>query len=224
MMLHTLVIVVSVVSSVTGLAQNHAIDRRNALAAFSGCVSTSFLFPNILPAGAVDDLTPTFAAYNIVPDSINLTPRLEIVEPATLLKALAGNREGGSVWLGEHHNSKRDHQFQAEVIQSVHAERKKQGNPKPMAIGLEQVQSQFQSILDAFVDGTITLQQMKEGVDWEKRWMWDFEGYRPIFETAKELGIKLIALNVDSEDLSMVEKDGYPGLPMNRLRKYINDP
>ena len=44
--------------------------------------------------------------------------------------------------------------------------------------------------------------------------------YKPIFETARKLKIKLVALNVDSEDLSLVEKGGYQGLPLKRLRKY----
>jgi hypothetical protein len=40
-------------------------------------------------------------------------------------------------------------------------------------------------------------------VKWIKRWMWPFEVYMlPVFETAKDLGIRLVALNVDSEALS----------------------
>jgi hypothetical protein len=224
MMLHMITIGLSLISVATGLAKNDAIDRRNALAALSAGIGSGFLLTGLPPSGATEKAAQTFAAYNIIPDSVNFDPRLEAVEPVNFLKSLASIKAGGSIWLGEHHNSKRDHQFQAEFVRSFHTERAKGSNPKPMAIGLEQVQTQFQAVLDAYIDGTITLQQMKEGVDWEKRWMWDFEGYRPIFETAKDLKIKLLALNVDSEDLSMVEKEGYPGLPLSRLRKYIKDP
>jgi uncharacterized iron-regulated protein len=93
-----------------------------------------------------------------------------------------------------------------------------------MAIGLEQVQVQFQPALDDFIGGKISLDEMRQMVEWDKRWMWPFEVYAPVFQTAKDLGIRLMALNVDSEDLIKVEKQGYPGLPPDRLRRYIKDP
>ena len=65
---------------------------------------------------------------------------------------------------------------------------------------------------------------MKAGVEWEKRWSWSFDNYLPIFEACRELGIPLIALNVDSEDLGLVEAGGFPNLPRDRLQRYISDP
>ena len=94
-----------------------------------------------------------------------------------------------------------------------------------MAIGLEQVQIQFQSVLDEYtVNKSIDLDTLRSSVEWDKRWMWSFDGYAPIFQTCRELNIRLLALNVDSEDLALVEKNGYAGLPIQRLRKYIQDP
>ena len=52
-----------------------------------------------------------------------------------------------------------------------------------MAIGLEQVQLQFQPILDAYVMGTISEEEMLQDVQWEKRWTWSYDNYRPIFES-----------------------------------------
>jgi uncharacterized iron-regulated protein len=75
-----------------------------------------------------------------------------------------------------------------------------------MAIGLEQVQIKFQSVLDDYVDGKITADEMKTLVEWETRWQWPFEAYLPIFSAAQDLGIRMIALNVNSEDLADVEK------------------
>jgi hypothetical protein len=56
---------------------------------------------------------------------------------------------------------------------------------------------------------------MKQQVQWEKRWFWSFDNYLPI---------PLIALNVDSEDLGLVESGGFPNLPRDKLGKYISDP
>ena len=123
--------------------------------------------------------------------------------------------------MGEHHNSARDHKIQVEFIQRLHGSRPANA---PMAIGLEQVQVQYQHVLDDYVSGNIDIDKMKELVQWETRWTWPFDQYQPIFETAKELGIRLVALNVDSEDLAVVERDGFPGLGRTQLQKYISDP
>jgi uncharacterized iron-regulated protein len=123
--------------------------------------------------------------------------------------------------LGEHHNSAKDHKIQVEVIQRLHGSLPKDAH---MAIGLEQVQVQYQYALDDYVSGKIDVDKMKELVQWETRWTWPFDQYQPIFETAKELGIHLVALNVDSEDLAVVERDGFPGLGRKQLQKYISDP
>lgn len=146
---------------------------------------------------------------------------LSLPQQDTLITKLSSPEKGGVVWLGEHHNSARDHQIQVEVIKRLHADLPKGA---PMAIGLEQVQVQFQPALDYYIGKTIDLEQMKELVQWDKRWSWPFEQYRPIFETARELGIQLVALNVDSEDLAVVERDGFPGLGRTQLEKYIIDP
>ncbi|CAJ1954859.1 unnamed protein product [Cylindrotheca closterium] len=211
---------------VNGLTEPASLDRRNALTAISS--GAAGLAISTLPGNAKaanpggNDQLPTFSAYNILPDSVNMDPKLQAVEPIKFLQSIA--RKGGSVWLGEHHNSQKDHQFQAELVQRLHQSRTKANVKAPMAIGLEQVQRQFQPILDDYTSGKISLEEMKQGVEWEKRWMWDFENYRPIFEAAERLNIRLVALNVDSEDLSEVEKGGYARLPLNRLRKYIKDP
>jgi len=86
------------------------------------------------------------------------------------------------------------------------------------------IQVQFQPALDAYISKKISAEEMKFRVEWDKRWSWSFEGYLPVFETCRELNVPLIALNVDSEDLSLVEEGGYPNLPRERLQKYISDP
>jgi uncharacterized iron-regulated protein len=127
--------------------------------------------------------------------------------------------KGGAVWLGEHHNSARDHNIQAALLKEIRRIR----GQAPLAVGLEQVQIQFQPVLDDFVAGKITMAEMRSQVEWDKRWTWPFETYEPIFTVAQECSISLIALNVNSEDLAMVEKGGFMGLPRDRLRQYIID-
>lgn len=122
--------------------------------------------------------------------------------------------------MGEHHNSVRDHNIQAQLIRQI---RQLRGVDAPLALGLEQVQIQFQPVLDDYIAGTITLREMQQQVEWDIRWSWPFEIYEPIFVAAREHDVALVALNVDSEDLILVEKGGLGKLPRDRLKKYIID-
>lgn len=133
-------------------------------------------------------------------------------------RILRDTANGGTLWLGEHHNAVRDHQLQANIVRELHRQSR-----QPLAIGLEQVQVQFQPALDAYVAGEIGTDTLREQVQWDKRWIWPWRVYEPVFSTAQELGIPLIALNVDSEDLALVEKKGLPGLDRAKLAEYITD-
>lgn len=112
--------------------------------------------------------------------------------------------------------------LQASIISDVYYKRKNMNSD--VAIGLEMIQLQYQPVLDAYVSKQISEDAMLKEVQWEKRWSWQFDVYRPIFEFAREKGVKLLALNVNSEDLEMVEQGGYPALPRSTLKSYISDP
>jgi uncharacterized iron-regulated protein len=133
---------------------------------------------------------------------------------------MIASSKGGAIWLGEHHNSKTDHVLQAKIVESLGAHRPQ----LPLALGLEQVQIKFQPVLDDYIAGKISSSDLRRLVDWDKRWTWPFEIYEPIFQKAKDLQASLIALNVNSEDLELVERFGLPGLPPDRMREYIGDP
>lgn len=182
-----------------------------------------------LTAASAQKTNTNFFSYEIIPDASpgpDLYPELKSISSPDLKATLAmthGN--GGALWLGEHHNSALDHKLQAEFIRDIYEQRKRSFGRRapPMAIGLEQVQVQFQPALDAYINGKISAEEMKREVEWEKRWSWSFDGYLPVFETARRLQIPLIALNVDSEDLGLVESGGFPNLPRERLARYITD-
>jgi uncharacterized iron-regulated protein len=152
--------------------------------------------------------------------------------------ALSSKNLGGALWLGEHHNARSDHEIQLEMIQHIDKIRRRtsqnqnnnNNNKNPMttksnlAIGLEQVQIQFQPVLDDYINGIISsTNDLRKYVQWDTRWVWSFDLYEPIFRYAQQNKIPLIALNVNSEDLVLVQKYGLPGLSSDRLREYITD-
>ena len=200
--------------------------RRNFLTTVTGIASLAAVDPkwqHPSPAFASEKVQKDgdFTIYHVVPDaSKTLNPSLETVNESLFRKLLSSKR-GGAVWLGEHHNSNQDHVIQTKLIRELHSDRIKKG--RKVAVGLEQVQVQYQHVLDEFVAGKWSADELKDLVEWDKRWVWSFEIYRELFETAQQLRIPLIALNVNSEDLSFVEEGGLPALPRQTLASYVPD-
>jgi uncharacterized iron-regulated protein len=246
-----------------------------ARAANTGTVSdgSSSMIDGAL-ASIAAEVDNSYKIYKVFPDaSATLNPKI-----ATVASLPSFATSSGAMWLGEHHNSVRDHNLQAQIIRDVFMERQKAqqailqktaaaaaaanadnkvnksdkdsegnlfrtifgnkaGDVKdslkddrrrqtpllPMAVGLEQVQIKFQPVLDEFVSGKISTANMRKTVEWEKRWSWPFEVYEPIFDVCREFNIPLLALNVNSEDMALVERSGIPGLPRNVLESYILD-
>jgi len=227
-----------------GLSLDAEMNRRSAFAAVAatGGATTGWFLrttgddnsaaqaTTISDYKSINEDDSSLLAYQVFPDATpTRNPKIELVAEDQLIKSLS--KKSGALWLGEHHNAARDHLAQVDIIRKLHASKRKgesssitTQDDKALAIGLEQVQVQFQPILDAYVDGSISIDEMRKNVEWNKRWTWPFEGYRGIFETARELKIPLIALNVDSEDMSKVEAGGFPNLPREKRQKYIIDP
>jgi len=158
---------------------------RTMTSAIRGMVSSAgeWLNPDAVVSNALDepmtDDKPPFTSYEILPDaSSNLAPTLQQITPSDLNQILSMTRTnkngdgGGALWLGEHHNSAKDHQLQADFVRSIHRLRQKElvdtsnGN---MSVGLEMAQVQFQSALDAYIAKTISADEMKSLVQWDKR-------------------------------------------------------
>ena len=62
-------------------------------------------------------------------------------------------------------------------------------------VGLELIPSHFQDILDQFQAGKIDLQTFHEKIQYEDQWGFPWKNYAPIFDWARERGVRLIALN-----------------------------
>jgi len=207
----------------------------------AGVLTTSLSSPSPAVAKTYDGTNDLYSVYQIFPDaSADLSPYIKPIEPAKFLqynifngqqekaKQNKNGMKGGVIWLGEHHNAKRDHDLQALFIENVYNQRKamsRRGKDTPkMSIGLEQVQVQYQHFLDDYVQGKISEEEMLNGCEWATRWSWPFENYKSVFDLAQKLKIPLVALNVNSEDLAKVEIDGFKGLDGKTIRKYIKDP
>lgn len=119
-----------------------------------------------------------------------------------------------AIFVGESHDLFSHHLGQLEIIKGLYE------RGVPLVIGLEMVQQPFQSVLDAYVAGRLDDTELLRGIEWYKRWKFDFRLYRPIFHFAREHGIPLRALNVPVEVTQAISKVGLAGLP-EALRRQL---
>lgn len=115
-------------------------------------------------------------------------------------------KEKRVVFVGETHDRYEDHLDQLAVIVGLHA----QG--KDLAIGMEFFQQPYQAHLDAFVAGELSEKELLRRTQYFERWRFDYRLYRPILRFAREHGIPVIALNLESELTDKVGDGGIEAL------------
>lgn len=110
------------------------------------------------------------------------------------------------VFVGESHDRYEDHLNQLAIIRGLQAR-----NPN-LAIGMEFFQQPFQGVLDAYVAGEISEEELLARTQYFERWRFDYRLYQPILRFAREKGIPLVALNLPQEITKRVGEQGITGL------------
>lgn len=82
-------------------------------------------------------------------------------------------------------------------------------------IGIEPVSSQHQAVLDAFQAGKISLEEFHRTIRYADEWGFPWKNYAPLFQWAREHGVRIVALNRPRELLS---KPGLRGATVRRVR------
>lgn len=128
-------------------------------------------------------------------------------ERITFDQLVASLSEATYIAIGEQHGAKWQHGVQAKVFRRLVGDEERR-----LALGMEMFQRPFQEPLDAYVRGKIDESTMLERAQWESRWGTDPALYRPLWRTAKEAGVPLVALNVRRELTSKIARVGLDGL------------
>lgn len=162
--------------ALTPSGRHEGLTRRSVTAASGMLLGSPLAVP--FAASAATGPTPAAAsalseyaqAYNVVPDSSpSLSPSVKPLRIDALLRDLAAPSVR-AVFLGEHHNSKADHQLQEGLLRELHSRRSARGAKAELAVGLEAVQRKFQPALDAYLADEIDEDALQEAVEWKKRW------------------------------------------------------
>ncbi len=114
------------------------------------------------------------------------------------------------IYLGETHDSVADHADQLTILEYLY--QRKSRASSPLAISLEMFQKPYQPIIDQYLAGKISEEQLVAQTEYKKRWGWPWENYAPLLRFAQAHQIPVIALNTPSEVLRKVSKGGLDSL------------
>ncbi|NJO42881.1 MAG: ChaN family lipoprotein [Cyanobacteria bacterium CRU_2_1] len=126
-----------------------------------------------------------------------------ILNPETVLNDLA---RANVVYLGETHENQADHAAQLQIIQELH-----QQNDR-IAIAMEMFQRPYQPVLDQYLAGEITEDELRQQSEYDRRWGFPWEYYAPILQFAQINQIPVLALNTPTEVTQKVAQKGLENL------------
>jgi uncharacterized iron-regulated protein len=144
--------------------------------------------------------------------------------PATVRRLVDDGTDATLVCLGEQHDEPLHQRLHA-VLTEVWAERAAAAGLE-VALGMEMFEAEVQPTLDAFAAGKLDWQALMVATDWESRWGYDADAYRPLIELGRDHGIRLVALNAPKEITGRVARGGIAALPpalLARLPEMVLD-
>ena len=154
------------------------------------------------------------SARGITEELLKKAVAVEISTLKTFPDVLAHGAGKKIIYVGETHNLFPDHVMELEIIKDLH----KRG--RPIAIGMEMFQRPFQKVLDDYIGGKIDEAEFLKGMEYFKRWGFDYHLYRPILLYARSENIPMIALNIPQETVDNVFRSGLDSLSEEE-RKWI---
>ena len=117
----------------------------------------------------------------------------------------------GIVFVGEFHDNVAHHTAQLAVIQSLYE------RERPLAVGLEMFQTAEQSVLDAWVAGQLSENDMRGA--FARNWGEDWHLYKDIFLYCRDRKIPMVGLNVPRGITRKVAQHGFESLIQDEIGK-----
>jgi len=127
------------------------------------------------------------------------------ITPASSVIAQAAAQD--VVLLGERHDQIAHHRFELHTLAGLAAHR------DDMVIGLEMLPRSAQPVLDAWVAGELSEDELLIQSRWDEVWGFDPAMYLPIFHFARMNRIEMMALNITPELRRRLADDGFDAVP-----------
>lgn len=151
-------------------------------------------------------LTPFSAAANC-PSPGEWWQAQQVVSHSALLTQAAQQQV---VLLGEQHDAIDHHRWQLSTLAGLHALREN------MVIGLEMLPRSTQPVLDNWVAGALSEEELLEQTQWQETWGFDSELYLPILHFARLHQIPLVALNITPDLRRRLVEEGFANIPSDQ--------
>jgi len=127
-------------------------------------------------------------------------------KPLPFPKMIKEMEDSRFVYIGESHDNMTMHDIQLRIIQALYEK------DKNIAIGLEMLPTEVQSVLDKWSQGQLAEDNFLREVRWYIHWNMNFGFYEKIFDFARENKIPIYALNVPRETISKIRMKGWENL------------
>lgn len=140
-------------------------------------------------------------------------PRARVLEDGVLRAEAAlweSMADARAICFGELHPNAEHHAAQSRALTEL--ARRAEAEGRLLAVGFEMFQRPFQAALDAFVAGQSDEKELLLDTEYEARWGWDFDLYRPLLSTARDYALPVLALNAPTELTRKIARMGLASL------------
>src|SRR6266566_256557 len=103
-----------------------------------------------------------------------------ICQADVILEEAAG---ANLVWIGDYHALSRGQNYAAQFVREL------AGRNLNLALAVEPVFARSQNVLERWMSGRISEQEFLDGIRYDEEWGCDWNGYKAIFDTARDLKI-----------------------------------
>jgi uncharacterized iron-regulated protein len=127
-------------------------------------------------------------------------------EPVSFDRLIEALGDHAVIFVGEVHDNPEHHLLETQLLQAL------MGRFGPLTVGMEFLERQQQSSVDAYVQGNLTEEEFRKDVDWKKTWGYDYRLYRPLFLGARNGSARVLALNAPRNVVQKVARTGLSSL------------
>lgn len=111
---------------------------------------------------------------------------LSICWPETILEEARG---ANLIWIGDYHALSKSQTYASDFVRRLAAEN------HDIVLAIEPVFARNQKILDRWMSGKISEQEFLDRIHYREEWGCDWEGYKSVFDTARDLHIPVYGID-----------------------------
>jgi uncharacterized iron-regulated protein len=111
-----------------------------------------------------------------------------VCDPGEILQGIA---QSNLVWIGDYHALTKSQLYVVQLLKELTQTTNK------VALAVEPIFARNQEVLDRWMSGKISEQEFLERIRYHEEWGCEWSGYKAIFETARELGIRVYGVDCE---------------------------